>query len=595
MESTINAAGKHTHNHNHNHNHSHGNEDICSCGHDHSVERTRGHQGAHISHTCSCGHAHTGEAVDTHERGCSCALHEEHPPSKLLSIAHISGGVLFAAAFAVRTVVTVNTTVNILLFAAAYLLLGADVLWSSLNNLRRGHWLDETFLMSIASLGAFAIGEYPEGAMIMLLYQVGGVFQQRAVSKSRKSIDALLDIRPDVANLVQDGIIRSVHPSSVAPGSAVLVRPGERVPLDGVVTEGSCMLNTAALTGESLPRATEIGTETLSGSIVISGTIQLRVTKPYNESAASRIAALAEGAAARKTSMERFITRFARVYTPAVVAAAALVAGLPPLLFGGAFAEWLHRALILLVVSCPCALVVSIPLSTFAAIGAASRIGVLIKGASCLDTLCNVDTVAFDKTGTLTHGGQHEGIRRDAADAIRGLKRQGVRNVVMLTGDNKPAAERIASELELDAVYSQLLPDEKQDVIEAIMACKQTSGAIVFVGDGVNDAPALARADLGISMGRAGSDAAIEIADIVLMTDEPSRLADAMRIARRTRRVMIQNIALTLGIKAAVMCLGAAGMTNLWLAIFADIGVAVLAVLNSVQMIWGSGESARLS
>jgi Cd2+/Zn2+-exporting ATPase len=590
------------------------------------------------------------------------------------------------------------------LFVAAYLLLGWRILLPSarsVGNLFRGKagsaaaLLDENFLMTIATIGALAIGEFPEAGAVVLLYRIGEELQERAVRSSRRSIRSLMDLRPDSANLLtDDGAIQTVAPDEVAVGQRILVRPGERIPLDGVVLEGECELDTAALTGESQPRAVAPGGEALSGSIVIGGTLTIKVSRTAGESTVSKILEMTQRAASRKTSAELLITRFARVYTPVVVGAAVLLAVVPALL-GMAVSESVRRALVFLVISCPCALVVSIPLGYFAGLGAASRRGILVKGARYLESLNRVDSVVFDKTGTLTRGefevarvetpsgsdvermavletaayaewdsshpiarsikaawvdrggkvepgrlserteragygvrvlldgrealagsarllteagvvgaasgtdatavevalgGRYLGritlrdaVKPDAAEAVRQLRALGVREVAMLTGDTASAAEAVRSELGLDSAESGLLPNQKMESLERRMAGKKDGGAVLFVGDGINDAPVLARADVGIAMGGLGTDAALEAADAALMTDEPTRVAELIRIARRTRRIGIQNIVLSLGVKAVLMALGALGLTPLLLAVFGDVGVTLLAVMNAMR------------
>ncbi|MCX7843599.1 MAG: heavy metal translocating P-type ATPase [Clostridia bacterium] len=601
-----------------------------------------------------------------------------------------SGAFLLAAAL----LAGLNSTVQLVLYASAYVILGGEVLLSALRNIAKGRVFDENFLMSIATIGAFVIGEYPEGVSVMLFYQIGEMFQDMAVNRSRKSIKSLLDIRPDYANLKAGEEIRRVMPYEVKVGERVVVKPGERIPLDGRIVEGKSMVDTSALTGESLPREVEPGSEVLAGFINSNGLLVVEVEKNFSESTVSRILELVQNAAGRKAPAENFITRFARYYTPAVVAAAALTAILPPLLVQGQlFSEWLYRALIFLVISCPCALVVSIPLSFFGGIGGASRKGILIKGSNYLDALNNIDTVVFDKTGTLTkgvfsvaavkpkegmskqellefaaaaesysnhpvavsilkaYGGKFESnsvryyneiighgvaakygareilagnkklmekenividespqdsggsvvhiavdkqyagyilisdeLKEDSRKTVQVLKSVGVRKTVMLTGDGRPSAEKAAAEAGVDEVYAGLLPHEKVDKLEMFEKEKKGNGKLVFVGDGINDAPVLARADIGIAMGGLGSDAAIETADIVLMTDEPSKLVEAIRIARKTRNIVWQNILFALGVKVIVLALGAGGIATMWEAVFADVGVALLAVLNAMRV-----------
>ena len=582
-------------------------------------------------------------------------------------------------------------TAGTILFLAAYVLVGADVLWRAAVNLRRGHLFGEHFLMSTATLGALALGDYAEAAAVMLLYQLGEFLQDRAVQRARRSITALMDIRPDTARVLMDGREEVVHPEAVAVGSMIRIYPGERVPLDGTVTAGESTLDTAALTGESLPRTVRTGDTLLSGCVNITGVLTVRVTAAYAQSAAARILDLVEEAADKKSRTEAFITRFARIYTPVVVCAALGIAVLPPLITGDVFAPWVYRALTFLVISCPCALVISVPLTFFAGLGAASRAGLLVKGSSYLDALARTDTVVFDKTGTLTEGNlrvtrilpaagateqevlaraaaaeqnsshpmaravmrafaecggtpaavhdieEHAGrgitarseeriicigtraylsesgvtdlppaapagaiwlavngayagmicvadtVRAGAADAVRSLREHGVRETVMLTGDARSAAQSVAAAVGIDTVYAELLPQDKAAHLERLLAAERADRTLAYIGDGINDAPVLARADIGIAMGGIGADAAIEAADVVLMTDEPRRLVSLLALARRTVRIARENIALAVGIKAAVLLLGALGWVNLWAAIFADVGVTLLAVLNAMR------------
>ena len=591
---------------------------------------------------------------------------------------------LFAAGLAAQGA---PAWVSLALFAAAYLVIGCDVLYKAVRGVLGGELINENFLMAIATVGAFAIGKYAEGVEVMLFYQIGEMFQHYAVGKSRRSIASLMDIRPDTATVRRDGELREVDAEEVAVGETLVIRPGERVPLDAVVVEGESMLDTAALTGESVPRAAA-GDTLLSGCINLTGLLTARAVKPAEESTASRILELVENASARKSRSERFITRFARVYTPLVVGLAVLLAVLPPLVTGQAFSVWLYRALSFLVVSCPCALVISVPLSFFGGIGGASRQGILVKGGNDLEALAQTDTVVFDKTGTLTHGvfavqvvhgagmdeetlmelavcaesvsnhpisqsllrawgkrvepervreareirgggveavvdgrrvlagnarwlrengvhfepdgcegtlvhvavdGRYAGhiviadrIKEDAGAAIQALRRAGVRRLVMLTGDKREVAERTARALGLDDVRAELLPDGKVAELERLMA-GPGRGKLAFVGDGINDAPVLARADVGVAMGGLGSDAAIEAADVVLMTDEPSKLADAIGIARRTLRIAHENIVFALAVKLLVLALSALGLAGMQAAVFADVGVTVLAILNALR------------
>lgn len=578
---------------------------------------------------------------------------------------------------------------KLLVFLVPYAVVGWDVLWKSLRNIAHGQVFDENFLMSIATIGAFFVDEYAEAVAVMLFYQVGELFQSVAVGKSRKSIAALMDIRPDSATVLRDGEAVTVSPEEAEVGETLLIKPGEKIPLDCVITKGTTTVNTAALTGESLPLDKTVSDDLVSGSVNLSGVVEARVKSPFAESTVSRILELVENASEKKAKSEAFITRFARVYTPCVVIAAVLLAVLPPLFTDQPFSEWLSRALTFLVISCPCALVVSVPLSFFGGIGAASKIGVLIKGANYLEALSGVDTVVFDKTGTLTkgtftvsavhsdvippeelldiaavaevysshpiaacivkaHGGHidkgriteiheragqgieavidgktilagngklmdtvgakwhpcHEPgttvhiaadgvymghivisdtVKEDAADVIRLLKSAGVRRTVMLTGDDEKVAQAVGQALGLDEVHARLMPEDKVRAVETLLQSKPVKSALAFVGDGINDAPVLSRADIGIAMGALGSDAAIEAADVVLMDDKPSKLARAVRISRKTMRIVRENIVFSLAIKAVVLVLGALGLAGMWLAVFADVGVMVLAILNSVR------------
>jgi Cd2+/Zn2+-exporting ATPase len=596
-------------------------------------------------------------------------------------------------------------------FLAAYLLTGWDVLFSAVKNIGRGRIFDENSLMSAATIGAFAIGQYPEGAAVMIFYQIGEFFQDLAVRRSRSSISALMDIRPDFAHLKTAGGLRRVKPEEVKPGDRIVVKPGERVPLDGVVLEGTSALDTSALTGEALPRDTGPGNEILSGSINKNGLLVIEVTREFGESTVSKILELVENAGNRKSPVENFITRFARYYTPLVVFSALALAVIPPLFVSGAsWTQWINRGLIFLVVSCPCALVISIPLSFFGGIGAASKRGILVKGSNYLEALTGAETVVFDKTGTLTRGifkvsrilpdpvwagalpagirpedellrlaacaerysnhpialsiqeawsslrtegalpevpaediveGEEiagegirvriggkavlagnvklltrEGIRfeepelpgtavhlavegayagsliiadelkKDSAAAVEELRELGIRNIVILTGDNSLTGNAIGRELGVDRVYAELLPQEKVAALEALEQEKGAGGKLIFVGDGINDAPVLARSDVGIAMGGLGSDAAIEAADVVLMTDEPSKTAEAVRIARRTRIIVWQNIIFALGVKAVILVLGALGIATMWAAVFGDVGVTLIAILNAMRSLW---------
>ncbi|ANF97142.1 heavy metal translocating P-type ATPase [Paenibacillus bovis] len=579
------------------------------------------------------------------------------------------------------------------IFLVAYLIAGADIVWQAVRNILRGQVFDEYFLMSVATIGAFAVQQYPEGVAVMLFYQVGEMFQGMAVDRSRRSITALMDIRPDYANIqTEDGTIQ-VSPEAVQIGDHMIIKPGEKVPLDGIVIEGSSMLDTSALTGESVPREVAPGKEVLGGCINKNGLLTVKVTRMFSESSVAKILELVENASSKKAPTEKFITRFARYYTPEVVIIAAMLAVVPPLLISGAtFSDWIYRALIFLVISCPCALVVSIPLGFFGGIGAASKAGILIKGSNYLEALNDVRYVVFDKTGTLTHGtfavtaiypangysenqllelaayaelhsnhpiaesirtayqgkintnrvghydeiaghgiqaeldgqqilagnarlmerehihyiepqapgtvihlaceGQYAGsiviadtIKTDAAAAIQQLKQQGIRRTIMLTGDSWTVGEAVGRQLGIDEVHAELLPQHKVEEIEKLEQQRGKREKTIFVGDGINDTPVLARADIGVAMGGLGSDAAIEAADIVIMTDEPSKLATAVRIARRTRRIVWQNIVFALGVKAVFLILGTFGIATMWEAVFSDVGVTLLAVLNATRVL----------
>ena len=577
----------------------------------------------------------------------------------------------------------------LLVFLAPYLLIGYDVLKEAVESIFHGQMLDEHFLMMVATVGALCVGELEEAVAVMLFYQVGELFQSYAVGKSRKSISALMDIRPDYANIERDGKLEQVDPEEIQVGDIIVVKAGEKVPLDGVVMEGKTTLNTAALTGESLPRDAAEGDQIISGCVNISGLIRVRVTKPFSESTVSRILELVENASNKKTRTERFITRFARIYTPAVVGAAVLLAIVPPLVLHGNWSDWIYRALTFLVVSCPCALVISVPLSFFGGIGGASSKGILVKGSNYIEALAHCETVVFDKTGTLTEGsfqvtavhpdavdekellrlasaaesysdhpislslkaachdsidsklvtnvheiagkgvqaefeghtlsvgngklmeslgieehkchkvgtivhvamdGKYLGhivisdvIKPDAAKAIADLKACGVQRTVMLTGDCREVAQNVAQQLKLDDVKAELMPQGKVEAVEELLKAKNPKSTLAFVGDGINDAPVLSRADIGIAMGALGSDAAIEAADVVLMDDQPSKIAEAIRISRKTMGIAMQNIVFALVVKAVVLAVTAFGAGNMWWAVFADVGVSVIAILNAMR------------
>ena len=575
-------------------------------------------------------------------------------------------------------------------YLVSYVIIGGDVVKLAVTNIGHGQVFDENFLMALATVGAFFVGDYPEAVAVMLFYQVGELFQSYAVNRSRKNIAELMDIRPDYANVVRDGKEEEVDPDEVAVGEIILVKPGERIPLDGRVIRGDSSLDTVALTGESVPREVRCGEEVISGCVNLTGVLEVEVTKPYGESTVSKILDLVENASSKKAQAENFITRFARYYTPVVVCCAVALAVVPPLFLGG-WADWIYRGLTFLVVSCPCAVVISVPLSFFGGLGGASKAGVLVKGSNYLEALAETEIVVMDKTGTLTKGtftvqevkpaGEGNGreellelaalaesysshpislsirkacgkepdktrlgevkelagcgvaaqiddrqvyvgneklmarqgivvsdsvpvgtivhvaeanrylghiliadeIKKDAASCISGLAEQGVKRIVMLTGDRKEAAEHVAAQIGLKEVHSGLLPSDKVEEVEKLIASKSPKGKLAFVGDGINDAPVLARADIGIAMGGLGSDAAIEAADVVIMTDEPSKIATAMRISRKTLGIVKQNIVFAIGVKILVLLLAAAGIANMWLAVFADVGVAVIAILNAMR------------
>ncbi len=593
-----------------------------------------------------------------------------------------TAAVLFAAALFLP-----SGTLKTVMLLAAYAVVGWEVLLDAARNLLQGELFDENFLMAIATVGAIVIGEYPEAVAVMLLYQIGELFQRYALGKSRKSIAGLMDIRPDTANVERGGKLLSVSPEEVAVGETLVVKPGERVPLDGVVLEGASSLNTAALTGESLPRDVAVGDEVISGCVNIGGLLRVRAAKLYNDSTVARILDLVENASAKKARVENFITRFAKIYTPLVCALALLLFVLPPLLTGEGWRMWGERALSFLVVSCPCALVISVPLTFFGGIGGASRNGILVKGGNYLELLASAEVVVFDKTGTLTEGSfrvtvvhpelvseqellrlaatvesysdhpisrsirahyhlpvhpeslsdvremagegvsavlngktvyagnqklmarigiappvcQHIGalvhvaednvylghiviadaVKPTAQEAIRALHRVGVQKTVMLTGDTQAVADHVAADLGLTEAYAQLMPADKVAKVEALLGSLHGKGRLVFVGDGINDAPVLTRADVGIAMGALGSDAAVEAADVVLMDDDPRKVALGIRIARRTLAIARQNIVFALGVKALTLLLVAVGLANMWLAVFADVGVSLLAILNA--------------
>ena len=585
-----------------------------------------------------------------------------------------------------------DSLINNIIYIVAYLVVGLDIIKKAIRNITRGKVFDENFLMSVATIGAFGIGEFPEAVAVMLFYQIGELFQSYAVDKSRKSIASLMDIRPDFANLEKAGKLEKVSPEEVKIGDTIVVKPGEKVPLDGILIEGNSTLDTKALTGESLPREIEKGDEILSGTININGVIKIKVTKEYKESTVSKILDLVENASSKKSKSENFISKFAKYYTPIVVIIALVLAVLPPLIIQDAsFSDWLYRALSFLVVSCPCALVISIPLSFFGGIGGASKLGILVKGSNYLEQLANTEIFVFDKTGTLTEGvfevqkikpiniteeklleitayaenysnhpislslkkaynkkidekkikkteeisgrgivaqieekevlvgneklmnekqikfkksssigtilyvainGEYVGyilisdkIKKDSAETIKNLKKNHIKETVMLTGDKKIVGETVAKDLGIDTVFTELLPDGKVEKVEKLLKSKSEKGKLAFVGDGINDSPVLAMADIGIAMGGLGADSAIEAADIVLMTDEPSKIVTAISLAKKTMRIVKENIIFAIAVKVIVLILSAIGISTMWEAVFADVGVSIIAILNALRVL----------
>ena len=676
--------------------HIHDHDEHCNCGHDHE------HEAHHHEHgePCNCGHDHEHEEEHHHEHSAEFAAQAAAPAAKKAASAltaehkkQLTKIIVAAVIFAGALLAPVTEMVQLGMFILSYVIVGGEIVLRALKNISRGQVFDENFLMMIASIGAFIVGEYPEGVAVILFYQVGELFQSYAVNRSRASISDLMDIRPEYANIKQDGEWVQVDPEEVEIGDTILVKVGEKVPLDGIVVEGTSMMDTIALTGESAPREMSRGASVLSGSVNLNSPLVIEVTKVYSDSTVAKILDLVENASSKKAEAENFITKFARYYTPIVVCIAALLAVIPPLLVAGAqWNDWIYRALIFLVISCPCALVISVPLSFFAGLGATSKCGVLVKGSNYLEALANLEIAVFDKTGTLTEGvfkvteihpannvsretllenaayaesfsnhpiskslleaysraldwnrigdseeiaghgvravidgrtvlagnaklmrreriaydqseligtavhvaidGQYAGyilisdqIKADAKQAISDLRACGVKQTVMLTGDNKAVGEHVAKELGLDQVYTELLPDGKVHEVEQLLAGKSPKGTLAFTGDGINDAPVLARADVGIAMGGLGSDAAIEAADVVIMNDEPSKIATAIKISKRTLRIVKQNIIFAIGVKLAVLLLGALGMATMWEAVFADVGVAVIAILNAIRVL----------
>ena len=544
--------------------------------------------------------------------------HHHHEEGSLKSKLYLIGVtiILLIIAVFIEKHYDLATWQLLLVYLIPYLLIGHETLSEAAEGIARGDMFNEHFLMAIATIGALCIGffpgaetEFPEAVFVMLFFQVGELFEGYAEGKSRDSISHLMDIRPDVANVIRNKEVQSVAPDTVKIGETILIKRGEKIPLDGIVTEGSALLDTVALTGESVPRAIKEGEEIYSGCINLKGELKVRTTKTFGESTASKIIALVESADKNKSKSEAFITRFARIYTPIVVFAALALAIIPPILgamgiatsmmgggpFGENFPLWLNRALIFLVVSCPCALVISVPLTFFGGIGGASRNGILIKGSNYMDALAKIGTVVFDKTGTLTHGEVlvqadegapvvvNDGIKEGSAEAVRCLKTLGVKKTVMLTGDHEEIGKKVAGQVGVDEYYAELLPADKVTHLEELLKTKPAGKTLAYVGDGINDAPVLKRADVGIAMGALGSDAAIEAADVVLMDDDPRKIALAMKIARHTIHVAHENVVFAIGVKVAVLILATVGLGTMWMAVFADVGVTVLAVLNAMR------------
>lgn len=635
-------------------------------------------------------HGHNSKEEHSHSHEDSHGHSHDHSHSEAITLKDNLKLIIGAIIFAIAIVLKDDSAIKIALFVIAYILIGGNVILTAVKNIFRGEIFDENFLMTVATLGAFFIGEYPEGVAVMLFYEIGELFQSYAVNRSRKSITSLMNIRADYANVIRNEKEEKVNPETVNIDEVIIVKPGERVPLDGVILEGTSFVDTSALTGESVPREVSHGDDILAGFINTNGVLKIKVSKDFKESTVSRILELVENASNKKAPTEKFITKFARYYTPVVVFSAIALAVIPPLVMqDGSFNEWLSRALIFLVVSCPCALVVSIPLGLFAGIGGASKKGILIKGGNYLEALKDINAVVFDKTGTLTKGvfrvtevnnvnidkkelvrvaaisesfsnhpiaqsiikeygeevdskalvdyeeisghgvktslegmkilvgnyklmekfdikyeninsigtivhiainNEYKGnivisdeIKEGSKDAIQGLKDIGVSQTIMLTGDNKSVAEKVAGMVGVDKVYAELLPGDKVEKVEEIIKNNKSQGKVIFVGDGINDAPVLARADIGVAMGGIGSDAAIEAADVVLMKDNPEALVTAIKVARKTNKVLWQNIIFALGVKVIVLLLGAFGIANMWEAVFADVGVTVLAVINSTR------------
>lgn len=544
--------------------------------------------------------------------------HHHHEEGSLKSKLYLIGVtiILLIIAVFIEKHYDLATWQLLLVYLIPYLLIGHETLGEAAEGIAKGDMFNEHFLMAIATIGALCIGffpgaetEFPEAVFVMLFFQVGELFEGYAEGKSRDSISHLMDIRPDVANVIRNKEVQSVAPDTVKIGETILIKRGEKIPLDGIVTEGSALLDTVALTGESVPRAIKEGEEIYSGCINLKGELKVRTTKSFGESTASKIIALVESADKNKSKSEAFITRFARIYTPVVVFAALALAIIPPILgamgiatslmgggtFGENFPLWLNRALIFLVVSCPCALVISVPLTFFGGIGGASRNGILIKGSNYMDALAKIGTVVFDKTGTLTHGEVlvqadegapvvvNDGIKEGSAEAVRCLKTLGVEKTVMLTGDHEEIGKKVAGQVGVDEYYAELLPADKVTHLEELLKMKPSGKTLAYVGDGINDAPVLKRADVGIAMGALGSDAAIDAADVVLMDDDPRKIALAMKIARHTIHVAHENVIFAIAVKMAVLILATVGLGTMWMAVFADVGVTVLAVLNAMR------------
>ena len=544
--------------------------------------------------------------------------HHHHEEGSLKSKLYLIGVtiILLIIAVFIEKHYDLATWQLLLVYLIPYLLIGHETLGEAAEGIAKGDMFNEHFLMAIATIGALCIGffpgaetEFPEAVFVMLFFQVGELFEGYAEGKSRDSISHLMDIRPDVANVIRNKEVQSVAPDTVKIGETILIKRGEKIPLDGIVTEGFALLDTVALTGESVPRAIKEGEEIYSGCINLKGELKVRTIKTFGESTASKIIALVESADKNKSKSEAFITRFARIYTPIVVFAALALAIIPPILgamgiatsmmgggtFGENFPLWLNRALIFLVVSCPCALVISVPLTFFGGIGGASRNGILIKGSNYMDALAKIGTVVFDKTGTLTHGEVlvqadegapvvvNDGIKEGSAEAVRCLKTLGVKKTVMLTGDHEEIGKKVAGQVGVDEYYAELLPADKVTHLEELLKTKPAGKTLAYVGDGINDAPVLKRADVGIAMGALGSDAAIDAADVVLMDDDPRKIALAMKIARHTIHVAHENVVFAIGVKVAVLILATVGLGTMWMAVFADVGVTVLAVLNAMR------------